>query len=315
MKKLFHGKNSYLAQQECRKEYDILLQQNPTFETQIIDADTEEIDKVAEVYKNIGMFSTGKIAIIKRLQENKRYPEIIEDLKSTQLDNVYLLFLEDEKVASNTKYFKLFSGQNEIYEANELNKRSFVTWLKDIAKNYNISFELDALQEFAQNCNYDTQRAENELTKFKLAGIQNVSAAAIKEFSPDTHENDIWELIEAINATDENVKAITTLENLFEHNTDAYYIMAMLNRNLRQIVMVKYLVNQNLESKEICSILRIPPFTLPQIKSCASKYTNEMLVTLYEKITNMDFETKIGNLEPKVGLTLMITLFEKYLTR
>jgi DNA polymerase III delta subunit len=91
--------------------------------------------------------------------------------------------------------------------------------------------------------------------------------------------------------------------------------MAMLNRNLRQIVLVKSLVEQGMDNKQICSTLRIPPFTLPQIKSCANKYTNETLTTLYEKITNMDFETKIGNLEPRVGLTLMLTLFEKYLTR
>jgi DNA polymerase-3 subunit delta len=156
---------------------------------------------------------------------------------------------------------------------------------------------------------------EHEISKYTVSGLKKITAEAIREISPDTHENDIWELIEALNSSTKQVEAISILENLFQSNTDAYYIIAMLVRNLRQMILVKDMTESGFDSKEICSKLRIPPFTLPQIKSASSKYTTKALIDLYEKITNMDFETKIGNIEPKVGLTLMLVLFEKYLTR
>jgi len=315
MKKLFHGKNSHLAHQESKREYDSLCVKFPEYEKITIDATAIEIDKVAESYKSIGMFSSGKILLIKRLCQNKRYPEIVEDLKSADLENVYILFVEDEKIASNTKYFKLFDLKTEVYEAAVMNKRSFISWSKDILKLNSLEASEEAIYQLAENCNYDTERLEHEISKYTVSGLKRITVEAIKEISPDTHENDIWELIEALNSSNKQIEAITILENLFQSNTDAYYIIAMLVRNLRQMILVKDMSESGFENKEICSKLRIPPFTLPQIKSASSKYTIKALTDLYEKITNMDFETKIGNIEPKVGLTLMLVLFEKYLTR
>jgi DNA polymerase-3 subunit delta len=315
MKKLFHGKNSHLSYQNYRKEFDELVLKNPDLEIEVIEADSTEVDKVAESYKNVGMFSSGKIIVVKNLSSNKRYPEIIEDLKTADLSMVYLLVIENEKVASNTKYFKLFSEKNEICESADMNKRTFITWLKDLVKSENLNIEQDAIYLLAENCNYETERVSNELVKYKLSGLSTITTTSIKEISPDTFENDIWQLIESINSTTDIVKSITILENLFEHNVDSYYIMAMLNRNLRQLVLVKELLAIGVDSKMICSKLKIPPFTLPQLKSTSTKYSKQSLIDLYEKITNMDFESKIGNIEPKLGLTLMVTLFEKYLTR
>lgn len=315
MKKLFHGKNSHLAHLEYRKEFEALCKEHPDFEVEILDGDSTEIDRIAESYKNVGMFGVGKIVVIKRLSNNKRYPEIIEDLKTADTSNVYLLFIEDEKVASNTKYFKLFSGKDEAFDAVDMSKKSFIPWLKERIKVEDMTIESDAVYRLAESCNYDTERVTNELIKYKLSGLNNITSEKISELSPDTFENDIWQLVDSINSTEEYIKSITILENLFNHNVDPYYIMAMLNRNLRQLVLVKELTNTGADSKMICSKLRIPPFTLPQIKSSSSKYSKQALIDLYEKITNMDFESKIGNIEPKVGLTLMVTLFEKYLTR
>lgn len=318
MIKLFHGKNSHLSQQTCKAELIKLSKDYPDFEKEIIDADQVEIDVIAQSYKNLGMFSNGKVILIRHLSENKKYSEIIEDLKETfakkdGLENVHILLLENSKVASNTKYFKLFDPKTEIVESPDLNKRTYITWLKDYLNKNNVKFDTDAIYIFAQNCNYDTERASNEIGKYITAGVEKIDIKTIEEFTPDTFESNIWDLIESINSSNGEKEALTILDNLFEHNTDPYYIIAMLNRNLRLIVLVKDLLSRNIESKEICSILKIPPFTLPQIKSNANRYSMQSLTTLYEKITNMDFETKIGNLEPKVGLTLMIILFEKYL--
>jgi DNA polymerase III subunit delta len=315
MKKLFHGKNSHLSQLTCKNEFNLLAKQFPEFEKQIIDADQVEIDSVAETYKNISMFSNGKVILIRRLSENKRYSEIIEDLKNSEIENVHLFFLENSKVASNTKYFKLFNPKDEIVESPDLNKRTYITWLKEFLKKNNVEFDSESIYQFAQTCNYDTERASNEIDKYLTGGIKKLTREVIEELTPNTFESNIWDLIEVINSSDGEKEALTILENLFEHNTDPYYIVAMLNRNLRLIVEVKDLMLQGKESKEICSLLKIPPFTLPQIKNNANRYSMDSLITLYEKITNMDFETKIGNLEPKVGLTLMIILFEKYLLK
>ncbi len=83
----------------------------------------------------------------------------------------------------------------------------------------------------------------------------------------------------------------------------------MLARNLRLTVQIKELLEKNTGSREIASLLRIPPFLIPQMQRVARGYSKEKISLLYEKLSSLDYEIKRGRIEPRLGITLLITKF------
>jgi DNA polymerase-3 subunit delta len=99
------------------------------------------------------------------------------------------------------------------------------------------------------------------------------------------------------------------LERILSQEIDVNYIISMLARNLRLTVEIKELHEKNTSTNEIASILKIPPFTIPQILSTSKRYSFEKISLLYEKLSSLDYEIKKGRIDPQLGLTLLVTKF------
>lgn len=294
--KLYHGSSPYLSLKALKKEantYDIGFQ--------VINAEITDSQNIFDSLSSRSLFSSQKGLIIKRLYKNKDKERLIENilvlLKNDSSTNI-LLFWEDEKVRSTTKYYKFFKSKSLVEEYDEMNKRSFMSWLKEELKDENINIDTVTQKILAEKTNYDPERCTNEIQKMKLDpdfNLENIS---------NTFENDIWSLIDAINTKDK-AKSMNILENLYTQNNDPNYILSMIARNLRLLTLVKYLNEKGSSFKEICSTLRIPPFTLPTILDTSKRYDKKAIIQIYQKLANLDKQIKTGKINGQLGLTLI----------
>lgn len=310
MVKLFHGKTTYVSLKNAEKICLELRNNHPNYEFITINGDTDDTEKIGSAYKSIGMFSAGKILFIKRLSSNKNKAVIIEDLTAFIKDNpeidtdlLHIVIWEDQKVASNTRYFKFFQAIKAVEEAPEMNKRTFITWAKSAITEKQMTAETDALQLLAERCNYEAERFNNELIKIELSGKSKITIKDVSDNSSDTFEYQIWDLIDALNSGDSKTSII--LENLFRNNLDPIYILAMMAWNLKQLVLVSYLIDKNLGQSEICSKLRIPPFRIYSLISSAKRIGFQKICLLYEKVNSLDYEVKTGGIDGKLGLSML----------
>ncbi len=306
MIKLFHGKNSFVSFSEAKTLLNSLLQESPTTEELVIDADTTEMTQIIELYETQGMFCQKRVIFLKRLSHNKSYPSFIEYLSTVENSNNELLIWENSKIASNTKYFKQIIKSGEVLESPELNKRTFVKWAKETVVKTNINIKPDALNELSIRTNYEPERFIKELEKLNLINPE-ITLEQVKISSTDTYESDIWKLIDSINENN-RIQTSTILENLLKNKVDPNYILAMMYRNIRLITQIKYLRKNNKDNREVSSILKIPPFTVPSLSKSSERYDENFIRKVYEKLTNLDSQIKIGEIDPEVGLTLMSTL-------
>jgi DNA polymerase-3 subunit delta len=306
MRKLFHGKDSFLSLRNA-KSHIAQFNTDNSFEVLVIEAPEKDPKDFINLFSTQSMFNPNRIILFKRLYDAKYKEDIVEYLiKNPQIENsnnTHLLFWEDQKVPSNTKYFKLF--KQNAFESTPLNKIQFYTLASEILNQFEISHDRNTVALLSSRVNYSPERLENEIKKINIQNIKSLSTEIILENSTDTLENDIWDLTKSINQNDKN-EIFKILETLFAQQTDPTFIISMIARNLRQIVSVKKLLEQNLSTKEICSKLRIPPFTLPELQSSARNSDWEKLSFLYEKLASLDFEIKIGNIEPNTGLLLLL---------
>lgn len=311
MIKVYFGENSFLSKKAVLSEGETIRNQNPNIEYVSIEAGEVEASTIINLYRMQDMFSPRKLILLKRLSSNSKYKDIIEDIfefwEEDGFSNSDLLVWEDGKIAKNTRYYKGFDSKKAIFDYPKFNKRSFATWAKEEISRRGMQAGYEELQTLALMTNYNPEAFENELAKFKLASKTHILLSDIKEIANDNHEYDIWQFLDAINSKDQKKEAIEIIENLLKNKVDANYILAMIARNTRLLILTCHLLNNGFQDKEIISILKIPPFTLPSIKHNAQNADIKQLIYIYEKIYNLDFEIKIGNIEPSLGIILLTT--------
>jgi len=300
--KLYHGKSPYLSLKALRNE----LAHMSDISFQILEADMFDSQKIFDILNNQSLFETQRAFVIKRLYKNKDKDRLITTLLSflqNQSSNDIFFFWEDQKLRPS-KFVKFFKDNNQLEEHEELNKRTFYTWLKEEMKNQGVNISASGQRVLAQKTNFDPERCSNEIQRLKLNGLNDINDEDIQKITVDTLEEDIWGLIDSINDGDKG-RSIDILEKLNSQNNDPNYILSMLARNLRLITLVKYLNEQGKSFKDICSILRIPPFTLPKVLESSKKYDMKRINTIYQKLGNLDLQIKTGKIDGMLGLTLI----------
>lgn len=307
MYKLYIGNETYISLSQAKKFVSV-LRENSDSEYISLDVEKTKATDIVDLLSSPSLFNSTRLIFLKRVYRNKERESIVNFLLEYLPNNTtdQIVIWEDQKVSAVTKYVKFFKSNNQLEEYTKFNKRSFLTWAKDLTQKSGIKINPDAIQLLCAYSNYDSQRFENNLEKLKLLEKDLITPEDIKEFSPDTLEEDIWKLLDEINS--ESGKPLLILENLLRQDVDPHYIIAMILRNIRLLTMTKHLIEQNTQYSQMASVLKIPPFTLSPLINASSKYSVERIKKIYEKLSSLDYEIKVGRIEPKLGLTLLCTI-------
>lgn len=307
--KLYHGHSTYLSLELVNEK--VIQERTSTTEVVVIDAENTSAQTLIDTLSSPTLFATNRILLLKRTYRNKEKEKLLEKiflLLETNQSSDTVLFWEDQKIKANTKYYKFFNKEKKVFESKELNKRTFLTWMKEELKKEGIEIENDAVRALAERTNYDPERCSNEIKKMKLVIEDNkITRQDVLSLVSNTLENDIWNLIDSINNGDTK-QSTEILERLIAQSVDANYIISMISRNLRLITLTKYLLEEKDGTGSIAKILKVPPFTVPSLISSSKKYSNKKIETLYTKLSNLDFQIKKGLIEPNLGLTLLSSI-------
>ncbi len=306
--KLYHGNSTYLSLEAVHSHIDKLKKESTLTSIDILEADLKDSKEIVDFLASPSLFSTKRTILIKRLYRNKEKNLLVEVLIKILQEgksNDHIIIWEDQKIRSNTKYYKFFQKNRAIEELNELNKKTFFTWLRKELEKHELKIDQSVIKKLAERTNYDPERCKNEIEKLRLYNQNKIIREKdIEELTADTLEEKIWDLTDSINIQDKE-KSITILEDLALQQTDANYILSMLARNLRLLYLTKTLDEDGKGYREISSLLKIPPFTTPSLIRASKQYSEEKIKLLYSKLSNLDYQIKTGKIEPNLGLTLI----------
>lgn len=307
MYKLYIGNETYLSLKRAQEDIRELLK-NGNLEYISLDAEETESSKIIELLSSQSLFNLPRLIFLKRLYKNKDrenlIPYILEFLKNNTADNI--IIWEDQKISSVTKYVKFFKTTNSFVEVNKMYKPAFIKFANELSKEYGLDMSREVLTLLCTYSNYDTQRLENNIKKLYLLELnKKIEEEDVKNIIVDTLEDDIWKLLDEMNKTEG--QPLKILERIFNQKIDSKYIFPMIARNMRLITMTKYLLDHNYKYSEIASIVGVPPFTVKTLVEASNKYDWDKIMNKYEKLCNLDYEIKIGKIDPKLGLTLFCT--------
>ncbi len=306
MQTLFIGNETYLSFKNAKMHIKELLKDG-NFEYVVIDGEKTDSSKIIDTLSSQSLFNLPKVIFLKRAYKNKDrenlIPFLIEYINSNSLNN--LVIWEDQKISSITRYVKLFKSLNSLQEYNKLTKPSFNKYVKELVTQYGINISPDLITLLSQYSNFDTERLENNILKLKLLGKEIIKKEDIQLIIQDTLEQDIWRLLDEMNSKDG--RPLIILEKILTQKIDPKYILPMIIRNIRLITQAKYLISNNYNFSQIASVLKIPPFTVSPIVETSKRYDWDKIKSKYEKLSNLDYEIKVGRIDSKLGLTLFCT--------
>ena len=307
MYKLYIGNETYLSLKRAQEDIKELLKKG-NLEYISLDAEVTESSKIIELLSSQSLFNLPRLIFLKRLYKNKDrenlIPYILEFLKNNTPDNI--IIWEDQKISSVTKYVKFFKTTNSFVEVNKMYKPAFIKFANELSKENGLDMNREVITLLCTYSNYDTQRLENNIKKLYLLELnKKIEKEDVRNVVVDTLEDDIWKLLDEMNKT--KGQPLKILERILSQRVDPKYIFPMIARNMRLITMTKYLLDHHYKYPEIASIVRVPPFTVKTLVEASDKYDWDKIMSKYEKLCNLDYEIKIGRIDPKLGLTLFCT--------
>ncbi len=312
---LLHGKNTFLINQKAselrKKLQEELEKKKENYDTVRIDAASTDCNKIINEIETPSLFSPHKIITLKRPSTNPDWDKFQEYLielapKSKSLSND-LIVIEAKKLRSNSRLAKAFKKTGEVWASPEFNKRSFPKWAREQIAEADVKMDSQTVHLLSERVNYEPERLTREITKLSLLNKDAITEEDIAKVCPDTLEHSIWQLMDSINDGDVS-QSERILSLMLRQGHEPFYILIMIARNLRITLLTKVLSGKGYSTREIASKLRVPPFTLHTTKKVARKTSINKIKTLYEKINNIDYSGKTGQLDVELALHILLSV-------
>jgi DNA polymerase-3 subunit delta len=316
---LLYGQEQYLIDMAVKKikkkfgelllgiNYIVLDETNLTDLIPNIEMPAFGFDKKLIIVKNSGLFKKdGRKKAPTEMQE--RIGNYISDNLSIINDGVVIVFVETE--ADKNSVYDLIERVGIVCKIDLLNQSQLITKLKKICSLYKVNVNDMTLSYLIEMCGTSLQDLINEIRKLiEYVGEngtiteKDVDLLAIKQI-----ESVIFDLTDNLGAK-QTEKALEVLDNLIYQKEPLQKIMITLYNHFKKLYLCKVAVNLN---KDVVNSLNLKPnqtFLVTKYKKQASHFQIKELKNILDELVNLDYNSKIGNIDIDVGLRSILCRF------
>lgn len=262
--------------------------------------DDEIISLNEFLYKieSIDIFSASSIILAKRIFNNKDIVNyFIENIES--LKNKDLIIWMDKPLDKKTKLYKILNEYN-LLKIFELPKNiDLKKWILQKSKSLNITLTEDLVNFIIENVSNDKWIIESELNKLDLLEIKNPSPNDIKEILGLTVKGDIWKFIDFVGNRNKK-NALSEFLKITSYEDNCQLIISLLQREFR--IMSQIIIGGETSATK----LGIPPFIVSKTLAKARNFKKSEIKTFITRLFNLDYAIKKGEIDDKIGLTLLL---------
>lgn len=257
-------------------------------------------DKKLIIVKNSGLFKKdGRKKSATPFQE--QIGNYISDNLSIINDGVVLVFIENE-VDKNSVY-DIVERVGIICQIDLLKPYQIVNKLKKICSLYKVAVDDTTLNYLIEISGTNLQDLINEIRKLIEYVGENgkITEKEVEMLSTKQIESQIFDLTDSLGEK-QTEKALEILNNLIYQKEPLQKILITLYNHFKKLYLCKVAINLN---KDIVNALNLKPnqtFLVTRYKKQASYFKDEDLKNIMDEFVNLDYNSKIGNIDIDVGL-------------
>ncbi|MBQ9181998.1 MAG: DNA polymerase III subunit delta [Bacilli bacterium] len=310
MNYLIYGLDSYLIKKEIDKikkskkisdlsisKYDL---ENTLIEEVIDDATTVSLfdEEKMIICDNAYMFTASTKKII---EQNVK---VLENYIENTNNLCTIIFVVNyEKLDERKKIVKSFKKNCKIIECNSIDK--IENYVKKMFDNYSINLsEINLLIDRVGN---DLSILDQEIEKIKTYKNDDlqITKEDIINLTEKSIDNDIFHLIENIVNKNKD-KALESLREMIKLKEEPIKIIIMLANQFRLIYQAKGLYKLGYTEADISKMLKVHPYRIKLSLSKGRGITDELLLKYIEKLADLDYKIKSGEISSSLALEMFI---------
>jgi DNA polymerase III subunit delta len=275
-----------------------------------LDGANLEFSEIKEKTGSLSLFTKKRLLIIYNIFANKK-SELLDDLiyllpRLKEQEANVLCFIEKDFTVNKLnnkqkKLFHLLSQEKFSQEFKILNQSQLLNYAKELFLKKKQKISQSALQLLSQKVGPNLWKLNNEINKLIALGKKDeINIDDIENLIADQSENNIFALSDAL-ANKNSKLSFQILNQEMENKVSLEYILSMLIRQIKILIEVKSDNNRSTATK-----IGLHPFVLSKSKAQINKFTMPELLSLFDKLINIEYGYKQGKLDLKKALLALV---------
>lgn len=298
---LITGNDKYRVQERLRSILASHRGDAGDININVIESDYD-FAKIKSEAESLPFLSDKRLLVVKNLLHSKD-KELLENISKwlPQVpETTDIVFVEDETPDQRTALYKALAKNGKIEDLSELKVAEAVAWIKNAvaAKGANIDPEAASLLQLY--CGSDLARLTTEIDKL-AAFDPHITKANVENLVDAGFFNTIFELTDAISEKKAK-KALDILVKSLDAGENEIYLVSMLARQIRNLLIVKDLSEHRLSEGEIVGKTKLHPFVVKKSLSQSRNFTKNQLIALHSHLVELDFAMKSTSTDPRILL-------------
>jgi len=188
-----------------------------------------------------------------------------------------------------------------------LGQEAVQQWVRQRCRSLGAAIHPRAVATLAESVGSDLWRLNGEIEKLSLYGFgRTIEEADVRAMVPVEESATVFELVDAVVAGSGNA-AVRLVRLLMDDGAAGPYLLTMLARQFRQLVLVQDLQRRGVPRQEIMSRVDIrSDFLLAKLMGQAQRYRSDRLRRTYERLLETDLSIKRGIQEEDAALELLV---------
>lgn len=307
---LCYGNEDYMKKQYVDNIKKTII--DPAYEmmnVEIHDGKGITTDQIIDFAETIPFMSERRLMIIKdsgflksgKKEESTKLAAYIDNLPSS----VCIVLMESE-IDKRMGLYKKINKNHVAIEFKVPSDRELLDWAKREMIKYNIKMSQDVAQYFIRIVPAGMESIINEIQKlaaYKING--NITKEEIDSLCAKSLDVRIFELVKLVGNKDTK-GALEIYSNLLQMKESPIGILAMIARQFRMILKIKYMRQQRHDNQSIANRTGYRSFMITECMSQIQHFTFEQLENAIKECLEADENIKTGVMNPELAVELLI---------
>jgi len=206
-----------------------------------------------------------------------------------------LVFWVRGKADGRKKLYTYCKKQKAVVDFSPMNDQQAIKWIAQTLKALGKRIDQTTAERFLFTVGNDAALLKQEMEKLAdyTGDREAVTKDDIQTISVQSLESTVFQMVDAQVAGNYG-KALVLMQRVLESGNDRMLIMAMLLRQYRMLYQIRCLMTERVQTSELPSLLKIPPFAARRMQEQARRYNIEKLKTVYEYLLDYEYRLKSG---------------------
>lgn len=308
---LLHGEDSYRSRQKLNQIIEKFKQKDPSgMNLAFLDGSSLEFSQFKKNYLASPFMGDKRLIIVENVLSQRKEStkdEILELIKNSKPASSILVFWEDHDFDKRKKLAKYVAKNSQAEEFNNLVGFELNNWIKSQVSEKQGKISSPAVDKIASYVGSNLRLIDNEIDKlilFKGQG-EEINEDDVDLLVKAKLDTNIFNFIDAIGSKEKS-KALKLLHDQLESGENIQYLLSMINYQFRNLLLVKELLETGYNQYSLGKEVKMHPYVIKKTVQQCSKYELAYLKMIYQKILDLDSAIKVGNIQPVLGLDMLV---------